>query len=57
MLSLWLHFQQLFGALHLNSSICMSQFLRATLLKTFQTKIIVDNTEHGRLVILISLDI
>jgi len=41
------HFQQLFGALHPNSSVCLSQFLHATLLKTFQAKIIVDNTEHG----------
>jgi len=34
-----------FRALHPNSLICLSQFLRATLLKTFQTKIIVDNMQ------------
>jgi len=47
---LLVHYQQLFGALHPNRSICPSQFLLATLLATFETKFIVDNTEHGRLV-------
>ena len=46
---LQVHFQQLFLRAASEQLDFPKSFLSATLLKTFETKLIVDNTEHGRL--------
>ena len=46
---IWEHLQQFFGALQANSSIWLSELLHTSLLHAFQTEVIMDNAQHGRL--------
>ena len=42
------HIQKLFGALESNSPVRLGQLLRASLFKTLEAKVIVNDTGHGR---------